>query len=151
MTTVQSATTSESYRPAGWAAIASGVIGMIAIGSLIAYLATQATEFLESGVMPPVGRLLLTSNYVGVILQALFMIPAALALHALGRQRSPGMSRAAVTVGIIALCGVALLRLLLLINPAVSDILFMGPIGFVGLCSSSSTGCLRACSPGRSG
>jgi hypothetical protein len=122
-----------TYRSAGWAAIASGFVGILAVGSLIAYLTTQADEFIKSGVMPPVGRLLITSNYVGVMLQAIFMIPVAVALHTLGRQRSVGVSRAAVTVGIIALCGVALFRLLLLVNPAVSDILFMGPIGFVGV------------------
>ncbi len=138
MTALPSATTSGSYRPTGWAAIASGAIGIIAFGSLIAYLTTTPTEVLESkvilgpGVMAPVSRLLINSSDVSFILQVLFMIPVALVLHAFGRQRSPGVSRVAVTVGIIALCGVALLRLLTLLNPEVSGILFMGPTGFIG-------------------
>lgn len=133
MTALAAATiVGSKYRVAGWAAIASGVIGIVAVGCLIAYLATQAREFMDSGVMPPVGAVLITSNYLGVLLQALCMIPVALALHSLGRQCSPRVSRATVTVGIVALAGVALLRLLLLLNPAVSDILFMGPMGFVG-------------------
>jgi hypothetical protein len=140
MTTSSATTlTGSTYRFGGWAAIASGVFGIIAFWTLIAYLTTTPTEILESkvvlepGVMPPMARLLLTSNSVGVMLQALFMIPVAFALHDFGRQRSPGVSRAAVTVGIIALCGVALLELLPLVNPEVSDILFMGPMGFVGV------------------
>lgn len=138
MTTSILATSSGSHRPAGWAAIASGVLGFIAFWTLIAYIATTPSELLESkvvlkpGAMPTMARFLLTSNSVEVMLQVLFMIPVALALHALGRQHSPGVSRAAVTVGIIALCGVALLELLPLVNPEVSDILFMGPMAFVG-------------------
>lgn len=139
--TTSSATilTGSTYRFAGWAAIASGVFGIIAFGSLIAYLTTTPTEILESkvvlklGFMPPMSRLLLTSSDVGFMLQALIMIPVALALHDFGRQRSPGASRAAVTMGIIALCSVALLRLLYHVNPEVSGILFMGPTGFVGV------------------
>jgi hypothetical protein len=134
MTTLTAVPTRRSnYRFAGWAAIASGVIGIAAILCLIAYLATQARTFVESGVMPPVGAVLITSNYVGVLLQALCLIPAALALHAFGRRRSLRLCQAAVAVGVIALAAVAILRLLLLLYPAtVSDILFMGPMGFVG-------------------
>ena len=125
---LREASTSESYHPAGWAAIASGAIGLIAFGLLIAYLATSSNEVLES----KVSRLLLGSSDVGFMLQAVFMIPVALVLHAFGRQRSQGVSRAAVTVGIVALCSVTLLRLLTLLNPEISGILFMGPTGFVG-------------------
>ena len=138
MTTVPPATTSAPHRPAGWAAIASGAIGIIAFGLLVAFLAITPTEILESkvtlepGVMPPVSRLLINSSDVGFILQALFMIPVALVLHAFGRQHAPGVSRATVTVGVFALSLIALLRLLTLLNPAVSGILFMGPTCFVG-------------------
>lgn len=83
--------------------------------------------------MPLVSTLFLSSSEVGFILQALLMIPVALALHAHGRQRSPEVSRAAVTVAIISLGGVALLRLLTVVNPKVSGILFMGPTGFIGI------------------
>lgn len=133
MTIEPAAIASGSYRPAGWAAIASGATGFVAIGALIAYLATQASEFIGTGVMPPLGKALITSNYAAVLLQALLMIPVAFALHALGRRRAPGTSRAALYVAVISLGGVALVRFLLLLSPAVSDILFMGPMGFVGL------------------
>lgn len=132
------ASASGSYRLAGWAAIASGVIGIIAFGSLIAYLATTPSEVLESkvalepGAIPLLSRLFLSSSDVGFILQSLLMIPVALAIHAYGRQRSPAVSLAAVTVAIIALGGVALLRFLTVVNPDVSGILFMGPTGFIG-------------------
>jgi hypothetical protein len=61
------------------------------------------------------------------------MVPVALALSTLSHDKAPSASRISVVVGIIALLGVAIARLLLLISPAVSDILFMGPMGFVGL------------------
>jgi hypothetical protein len=99
----------------------------------MAYLATQASEFQQTGVMPTVGSALITSNYVGVMLQALFMVPVALVLHTIGRQRSLGVSRVAVMVGIVALGGVAVLRFMLLVDPRISDILFMAPMGFVGV------------------
>ena len=83
--------------------------------------------------MPPVGRILITTNYVGVLVQALLMVPVALALRALIRNQTPAISRTFLVVGTTALLGVALARLLLLLNPAVSDILFMGPMGFVGV------------------
>ena len=140
------------YRGSAYAAIASGVIGIISVASLVVYLASQATEFAESGVMPPLGKVLLTTNYAGVMLQALLMIPVALTVHAIGAQRSFRLSRIAVTIGVIALAVVAFLRLLLLLSPAVSDILFMGPMGFVGawlivvnwLLAGTLTGALRA-------
>ena len=132
------ATTSDSSR-AGWAAIASGAFGVLAFSAMLAYLMTTPKEILESevvlkpGVMPPLSRLLLTSSEVLCMLQALIMIPVALVLHAFGRQRSQGVSRATVTIGVIALFSVALLRLLALFSPGVSGILFMGPTGFVGV------------------
>jgi hypothetical protein len=132
MTTPTASTKASTYRFAGWAAIASGFVGIISIACLIAYLATQARQFMEAGVMPPLGAVFTKGFNVGGLLQALCMIPVGIALHTLARQRSPGVSQAAVVVGVIALAGVASLRLLLLLNPAVPDILFMGPMGFVG-------------------
>ena len=126
------------YRSVGWAAIASGVLALIAFVSLIAYLTTTPQEILDSqvildpGVMPPMSRFLLASNSVEIAFQSLLMIPVALALHAFGHRRSPVASRAALALGILGLCGVALFQLLPLINPKVSDIFFMGPTGFVG-------------------
>src|SRR5258705_4335235 len=67
------------------------------------------------------------------MVQAVLKTPVARALHLLARQRSPRASSVAMATGLIALCGVAIIRLLQFVSPAVSDILFMGPMGFVGL------------------
>lgn len=123
-------------RPAGWAAIGSGMMGVLGFGFLIgfaAYVASQKTEFKELEDVPLLGRLLLKGNYVGIMLQAFFMIPVAAALHTLSRTRSQKIGRAATAVGITALVAVVLLRLLVLLNPKVSDLLFIGPMGFVGV------------------
>jgi hypothetical protein len=118
---------------AGWAAVASGAVGIVSFVCLIAYLTTQVDQLIKSGIMPPAGRILITTNYVGVLVQALLMLPVALAVNTLTRDRAPNASRIFLVVGIVALLGVALARLLLLFSPAVSDILFMGPMGFVGV------------------
>jgi hypothetical protein len=66
------------------------------------------------------------------MLQALLMIPVAIAVSALlGRGL---VNRSATVLGCLGLSVVALLKLLLLLpDPAVSDILFMGPTMFVGV------------------
>lgn len=133
MTTTTSLGTCRSNRAAAWAAIASGTIGIVAFGCLIAYLATQATEFIETGVMSPLGRLLISINYGGVMLQALLMVPVARALYSEARSRAPKASSFALAIGLVALVGVAIVRLLQFFSPAVSDILFMAPMGFVGI------------------
>jgi ketosteroid isomerase-like protein len=121
------------HRFAGWASIASGVVGIIALACLVAYLATQARTFVQTGVMPPTGWLLLTANKTGALLQALLMIPAAIAVLEAGRRGSASLSRAVAVVGCLGLAVVVLVRVGILLSPAVSDILFMGPIGFVGV------------------
>lgn len=117
----------------GWAAVASGVVGLIALAALFVYLSTQFGEFQETGTIPPAGWVLLRINYAGVMLQALLLMPAAVTLDKLLRPASPKVSQLAIGTGVAGLCGVAVLRLLLLLTPAVSDILFMGPLGFVGV------------------
>jgi hypothetical protein len=121
------------HRPAGWASIASGIAGIIALACLVAYLATQARTFMQTGIMPPVGRLLITTHKTGALVQALLMIPPAMAVLEAGRRRSASLSRAVAVVGCLALGAVVLVRVGILLSPAVSDILFMGPIGFVGV------------------
>jgi hypothetical protein len=133
VTTQPFSTGSLADRNVGWAAIASGVIGIVAFACLIAYLATQATEFIRTGVMSPLGKLLISSNYIGVMLQALCMVPVVYALHSFVRLRAPRVSTTVLVIGLVALIGVAVIRLLQFFSPAVSDILFMGPMGFVGV------------------
>jgi hypothetical protein len=101
-----------SFRAVGWCSIAGGVFGIIAFGSLIAYLTTQADVFMRTGVMPAAGAILLDIGVAAAVLQAFCMIPVAVVLHALSRSHSPKVSRAAVIVVIAALCVVALLRVL---------------------------------------
>ena len=120
-------------RNAGWASIASGVIGILAFASLIVYLVTQAGEFGRSGVMPPMGRFLLAVDFVGAALQVLLMLPVSLQLYALRHDRSSQLSRVALIVGVTGFVAVAIARVLALLNPAVSDILFMAPMGLVGV------------------
>ena len=137
-------------RATGWAAIASGIVGIISFGFLLAFIAYAVTQKMgdikEFAEIPLVGRLLLKGSYVGSMLQALCMIPVLIAVHALGRLRSQKMSGTATAVGMIGLIAVALLRAIILVNPKVSDILFIGPMGFVGawlvMCNSLLRGVL---------
>ena len=133
MTTPIVTATGAKNRLAGWAAIASGVVSVIAFASLVVYLATQERTFEATGVMPPIGTGLLATSDLASTLQVLLMIPAASALDALSRRNAPVVSRAAFTVGVVALLAVATLRLLTFANSAVPGILFMAPMGFVGV------------------
>jgi hypothetical protein len=111
-------------------------MGIMSFACLIAcavYIASQKTEFKELADVPLLGRLLFKGTYVGTVLQSLFMIPVAVAVHTLSRLRSQRMSRAATAVGISALIAVVVLRALPLVNQKVSDLLFLGPMGFVGV------------------
>jgi hypothetical protein len=127
-------------RLAGWAGIVSGISGLVAVYFLLAYLgsasATTRQEWLADGAVgtPPGVFAFQTVNYVGVLLQALFMIPVAVTLRQLDKLHQ-GLSRLAATVGIVALGAIVMLRLLVLTlgNRAVPDLLFLGPTGFVGI------------------
>ena len=148
MTTPPAATaTRPTKRFVGWAAIASGIMGIMSFGFLLAFVAYAVThkmgDIKEFADIPLVGRLLLKGSYVGSMLQALCMIPVLIAMHALGRLRSQKMSGAVTAVGMIGLIAVALLRAIILVNPKVSDILFIGPMGFVGVWLVMSNSLLR--------
>jgi len=117
------------YRFAGWAAIASGVACATFLLGLLAFL-LMPPQFRT----PEVRDILQPINIVALLLQALFLIPAAFALHTLGRRRCAKASIVAVTVAVIALAAIVVVRaLLLLYRETTPDILFMGPMGFVGL------------------
>lgn len=125
-------------RSISWLAIASGALGICSFGSLIAYITTPALQMQESGAVPPMGELLLTIQFVSSAVQALLMIPVAIWLYGVSGRRSPalggnGMAQGWTILGVAALGGVALLRLVAMIDAAVSDILFMLPIGVVGV------------------
>ena len=122
MTAQASATTTgSSYRVAGWAAITNGVIGIMAFGFLITAVAGRVSSGDERS-----WELLVRTHDVGVILQSVLMIPAVFALHSLGRQHSPGVSRATAAVGVVALSLIVLFLLLIFVN-VVWDVMYMVP------------------------
>lgn len=117
-------TTGSSYRFTAWAAVTSGVIGVVAFGFLIAFLVKRL--FLagtEEGCIP-----LIRTHDAGVILQPPLMIPLVLTLASIAGQRSPGASRATVSVGVSALLLVVLSLLYIFVH-AVPDDLYMIPAG----------------------
>jgi len=96
-TQLAAATAGGQYRAVGKAAI---VIGVVALGTLIAaivYLYTSKSAYIK------VILFFIGLHGAGIILQSLFMIPAAFALHALARQQYSGMSRMTLAVGVAAL------------------------------------------------
>lgn len=128
MTAQASATTTgSSYRFAGWAAITSGVIGIIAFGFLITAVVGRASGGDERS-----WELLIKTHDVGVILQSVFMIPVVFALHSLGLQHSPGVSRATAAVGVAALSLVVLCLLPGFVNVE-WDAVYMIPQGVLGV------------------
>lgn len=118
------ATAAGQYRTAGKAAIISGVIGILAFGSM------AAAVFVRLSGHPP--DLLFTINHVGVILQSLLMIPVALALGRLSRQRPPAMSRATLAFGIVAL-SLTVFWLALIFIQLAWDAVYTVPQGLVGV------------------
>lgn len=113
------------YRSAGRATIASGAIGIIAVGFLTAFL-TYRGESRE------VGTSMLRFHDIGVSLQFLFLVPAAFALYRLSQQQSRAMSRLTLNIGVGALLLTALF-LLLIFPKVVSDGLYMFPQGVFGV------------------
>ena len=112
-----------SYRSAGWAAIISGVFGIMAFGILqvgLFYMFTGKPEFF--GFV----NLMFKTHHVGIIFQSLFMIPVAFALHALARQRTSGASQTTLAVGIVALSLLVLCALVWIAN-FVEDDFYMVP------------------------
>ena len=113
------------YRRVGWTAIASGAIGFIAFGFLVAFLIPHVTEHLRGGI-------LIRSHDVFVILQFLLMIPVVFGLYKLSYQRSSGMSQAMLITGVGALSFVDLF-LLLIFPKILNDTLYMFPQGVFGV------------------
>jgi hypothetical protein len=119
-----SANTRSSFRSAGWAAIASGTIGIMGAGFLIAYLVVRSDSMNDALRM---GKI----HDAVVILQFLLLIPVAFALYKLSQQRSPGMSNATPVTGIAALSFTALFLLLGLVKAmaVVLQVYFPGALG----------------------
>jgi hypothetical protein len=120
-----------------WLAIVSGVLGICSFVSLIAYISTPTLQMQESGAVAPVGELLLTGQFLTSAVQVLMMIPVAIWFYRTSGRRSPGLISKRIVrrwtiLGVVALASVGLFRLVPMVDAAVSDILFMLPMGLVG-------------------
>jgi hypothetical protein len=96
-----------SYRKAGWAAIASGVIGIVSFGLLMTAVTTRANWIPSNRVL-----MLFNSHDFGVALQFLLLIFAIFGLRTLADQTPPGLGKAAFATGVWAVMFVVLLVLL---------------------------------------
>lgn len=113
------------YRSAGWSAIASGLIGIVAAGFLIAFLMRR-----DENIYQAVGYL--GAHDLGVALQYLLLIPVVAALYRVALQSPPSISRWTLNIGIGALSLTALC--LFLTRPKiVSDGLYSLPQGVFGV------------------
>lgn len=113
-------------RLAGWSAIVSGVCGIVAFACLIAFLVTR-----PSAEDHQTSHMLLRGHDAGIIFQCLFLIPFALALDAIGRERAPGSGRVTVAAAVTFLTLIVVLVVLGFIS-VVADVLYMIPQGAVG-------------------
>jgi hypothetical protein len=96
-------TESESlYRKAGWAAITSGIIGIVAYGLLMTAVKTRTGWILTERVY-----LFFRAHDIGTIFQFLLLAIVPLGLQKLSRKTPPGMSQATVATGMGAILFVA--------------------------------------------
>lgn len=124
--TSQTLTVKKSYyRSAAYAAIASGIIGIIAYGFLVGYLAVRNQNY-QTGIF------LVRVHDAGIILQFLLFIPVASALFKFSQQSYQGITRTTLNIGIGALAFTALF-LLLDFPKIIADILYMFPQGVFGV------------------
>ena len=112
------------YRSAGRAAIASGIIGIVAYVFLIGFLLIRNQDA-QNGTLP------IRVHDCCVILQFLFLIPVVFAFFRLIQEHSPNKSQAMRNVGVGALCFTALF-LLLIFPKVLADTLYMLPQGIFG-------------------
>jgi hypothetical protein len=113
------------FRTSGWAAIASGIIGIFAVAFLIGYLILRSSNM---------GGSILMSKFhdVGVSIQFLLLIPVVVALQKMSQRQVSSVTQTSLTTGIVVL-GFIVLSLLLILPKIVSDILYMLPQGVFGV------------------
>ena len=117
-----------SYRNTGWAAIISGVVGILAFGLLL-----DATLTRVSWVPSDRIYLLFNTHDIGVALQFFLLILVPFGLRTLSQQRPPGFSKALFRTGVGALSFVVLLVLLGIGSKLISNGYYMFPQGIFGI------------------
>lgn len=117
-----------SYRRAGWAAIASGIIGIIACGLILDILLTRVSWI-------PSDRIWMLFDTFDILVgvQYLLLVPAVFGLRTLSRQSPPGLGKAVFATGKWALIFVVLLVWLGIGDKIVSNGLFFIPQGIFGI------------------
>jgi hypothetical protein len=115
-----------SIRSAGWAAIASGIIGLLAFGCLVSFLVVRNQSFQTA-------MFIVRFHDLGVIIQFLLLIPAAFALHKLSHGQVSGMSQTMLTVIVGSLLFTTLFLLLGMFK-IMEDVVYMFPQGIFGGC-----------------
>ncbi|WP_143144248.1 hypothetical protein [Flaviramulus basaltis] len=113
------------FRNSGWAAVASGILGVLVIISLIGYLILRSSNM---------GASIILNRFhdVGVSIQFLLLIPVVIALQKMSQKQIPIITKTTITTGITAISFIALFSLLIL-PKIVSDILYMLHLGVFGV------------------
>ena len=93
------------YTWAGWASVASSVLGLVACGFLVTALRLRTTAD------PHTTELLFGAHDIGAIFQYLCLIPVAVTLRQLSHSGTEGLGRPFLTVGVTALVSTAFLLL----------------------------------------
>ena len=117
-----------SDRRAGWAAIASGIIGITACGLILDVLLTRVSWIPSDRIW-----MLFVTFDIAVGLQFLFLIPAVFGLRTISHQSPPELGKAAFATGKWAAIFVVLLVWLGIGDKIVSNGLFMIPQGIFGI------------------
>src|SRR5437016_5294038 len=104
------ANSQQARRFAAWAAIVAGIAGLVALACLITYLSTYEDVFAKTGIMPVEGARLIAAFDAGGVLQALLMIPVALALYETSARHVA--ASVALGIGCVGFLGIAMCRAL---------------------------------------
>lgn len=115
------------YRKAGWAAVASGAIGITAFGLLITAVTTRVSWIPSNRL-----NLLFNTHDIGVAFQFLLLIPVVFGLRTLSHQSPPELRKAAFATGKWALILVVLLVMLGIGEKIISNGFYMLPQGIFG-------------------
>jgi hypothetical protein len=117
-----------SYRNAGWAAIASGVIGTTAVCLITDILLTRVSWIPSDRIW-----MLFDAFDIGIGIQYFLLIPAVFALRTLSRQSPPALGNAGFATGKWAAIFIVLLVWLGVGDRIVSNGLYMVPQGIFGI------------------